>query len=439
MSAEATDLRARRDDAPASDSAAERVYLEAVWSNLPRNYVAHLLHGLLGQTGFRLINAPTFIPAYLFLISGSEFVVGLARGLQYFGMFLSPLLGATSIEHRRRVLPVGFVVGSVMRLQVLGIALAGLFLPGSWNLVAVCVLLGLFGFFMGMQGVIFGFLMSKLIPVERRGFLSGLRNLLAGLTAAAVAYVAGPYLIDPNLLGNGYAVTFLVAFVLTSLGLAMLLFVREPEPPSLREPSNLVDRLRELPELLRSDRAFTIYFLARALATMGRMSLPFCVLYAGSHIELSGGNLGVLTTVFLLSQTSTSLLWGWIADRTGFRLIFLVSLSIWALSVLLLMQSTELLTLAIVFAGIGAGQGGFMLSGRNLVLEFGAREDLPMRIAVANSASELVGAIGPILGGLLVAAISYDAVFWTGIVFQLAAIAVVLVYVDEPRHRRPAV
>ena len=39
---------------------------------------------------------------------------------------------------------------------------------------------GLFGFFMGMQGVIFNFLMAKVIPVELRGRLSGLRNALAG-------------------------------------------------------------------------------------------------------------------------------------------------------------------------------------------------------------------------------------------------------------------
>ena len=104
---------------PPPDAAAERAYLEQAQANLPRNYAAHLLHGLLGQTGFRLINAPTFIPAYLHLLSGSDVAVGIARGLQSLGMFLSPILGATLIEHRRRVLPVGFVVGGLMRLQVL--------------------------------------------------------------------------------------------------------------------------------------------------------------------------------------------------------------------------------------------------------------------------------------------------------------------------------
>ena len=33
--------------------------------DLPRNYTAHLLHGMLGMTGFRLVFAPTFVPASL--------------------------------------------------------------------------------------------------------------------------------------------------------------------------------------------------------------------------------------------------------------------------------------------------------------------------------------------------------------------------------------
>ncbi len=84
----------------------EQSYDKEVHRYLRRNYIAHLLHGLLGQTGFRLVNAPTLIPAYVLMLSGSEFVVGLTRSLQFLGMFLSPLLGASLIEHRRKVLGV---------------------------------------------------------------------------------------------------------------------------------------------------------------------------------------------------------------------------------------------------------------------------------------------------------------------------------------------
>jgi MFS family permease len=418
-----------------SDRNAEAAFQARVREDLRRNYLAHLAHGLLGQTGFRLINAPTFIPAYFHLLSGSDVAVGMARGLQSFGMFLSPILGATFIEHRRRVLPVGIVVGALMRLQLLGLALAGLFLAGSTRLVAAWLFLGLFGFFLGIQGVIFNFVVSKVIPVERRGALLGLRNALAGLTAAGVGIVGGT-LVDHVVLGNGYAATFLLAFALTSLGLCMLLFVREPESPRVREPSRVLDRIRDLPGLLRSDGGFTRYFIARAFGTMGRMAVPFYVIYAATRMDLGGSQLGWLTGAFVLAQSAINLFWGLVADRAGFRAVFLASLLLWISAAIVLMSTASFPTLLGVFAGLGAGLGGFQMSAQNMVLEFGSRENLPLRIAVANSASELVGAVGPVLGGILSMTLSYLPVFWTAIAFQAGAVLIVAFFVDEPRRRR---
>ena len=97
-------------DTPVSDSApedAEARYQAFVRTNLKRNYAGHLIHGMLGMTGFRLVNAPTFLPAYLHALSGSSLVVGLALGLQQLGAFVSPIAGAARLEHRTRLMPSG--------------------------------------------------------------------------------------------------------------------------------------------------------------------------------------------------------------------------------------------------------------------------------------------------------------------------------------------
>lgn len=414
---------------------AEAAFDQEVEANLKRNYAAHLCHGLLGQTGMRLVNAPTFLPSYVALLAGSDAVVGIARGLQYFGMFLSPIVGATWVESRRRVLPLGFLVGGLMRVAILGMALGGLLLPEPWPLITAMVCLAGFGLFLGVQGVIFNFLVSKVIPVRLRGRLMGLRNALASLTASGVAWYAGNELVAPNVLGNGYAATFLLAFVLTSVGLAMLLFVREPRSTQVKEASKLTTRLRELPVLLRSDRAFTRYFMARALATIGRMAVPFYVLFAQTRIEITGARLGSLSAAFIGAQGFGNLCWGVAADRTGFRAVFLAALSLWVLAVIVLMEATTDTELIFVFGGLGLGMGGFQMSAQNLVLEFGSRENLPMRIAVANSASELVGAMGAVLGGILSVAFGYTALFWIAIACQIAALLIVAFAVDEPRRR----
>jgi MFS family permease len=193
--------------------------------------------------------------------------------------------------------------------------------------------------------------------------------------------------------------------------------------------------LRDLPALLRSDRGFTWYFACRALATMGRMAAPFYILQAGDSIGLSGTTVGALSTAFVLANSVANLGWGVLADRRGFKLVFILSLALWIVSVVALMATNSLTGFVLVFLGIGTGMGGFQMAAQNMVLEFGSRSDLPLRIAIANSAQEFVGAIGPLLGGILAVGFGRETVFEVAIGFQLAAIGVLFLRVDEPRNR----
>jgi len=392
---------------------------------------------MLGQTGFRLLNAPTFLPAYILLLSnGSDIAVGLALALQSMGMMVTPFFGATLIEHRPKVLPVGLIIGTGMRMTVLGIALSGLLLEPQAALIAIFVWLTLFGLFQGMQGVLFNFLMAKVIPVSKRGRLTGLRNFLAGITSAGVALVGGRYLLGETPDISGYSHTFVLAFVLTMCGLLMLLFMREPEPPVLRSKSSVRSRLRELPALLRDDPDFTRYFLARAMTSAGRMAMPFYVLYAGSSMQLSGSNLALTTIAFTIASTVSNLIWGAIGDRHGFRLVFILATSLWVAATCLLLLASGVLMVVSVFAAIGAAVQGFQNSSMNLTLEFGNREDLPVRIAVANTASEFAGSIGPLAGGFIAASFGYESVFAVSVAFLLTGGLMVMFRVREPRLKR---
>jgi hypothetical protein len=76
------------------------------------------------------------------------------------------------------------------------------------------------------------------------------------------------------------------------------------------------------------------------------------------------------------------------------------------------------------------------MAAQNMVLEFGDRQDLPMRIAVANSAQEGVGALGPLLGGVIAVTAGLNVLYTIAILCQGLAILMILLWVDEPRHRK---
>lgn len=412
----------------------EVAFEEEVRRHLPRNYAAHFLHGMFGMTGFRLVNAPTFLPAYIYMLSGSELIVGISQSLRTIGGAISPIIGASKIESREKVLPVALLMGTLMRLQILGIALAGWLLEGWWLIGAIMFFLFLMGLLMGPQGVAFQYLMAKVIPVNRRGTLNALRSMTGGAIAAILSYFAGSWFIESNVLGNGYSTTFLAAFVLTSFGLASISIMKEPIAPSVRPPGRVRDRIKQLPALLRSDRGFMFFFIARSCSVMGMVAAPFYILYASSKIELNGTNLGLLTVAFLSADTITNLIWGFMADRSGFRLVYLSSMVLWVGGTVILLMSSSIAGMMIAFIALGAAMGGHMISSQNMVLEFGNRDDLPMRIALSNTAQNAVMGIGPLFAGLLAAHLGYVPLFVIAGLFSIAAFAIVIFMVPEPRH-----
>jgi MFS family permease len=422
---------------PTSLEEAEVAYEEFVEKNLPRNFAGHFMHGMLGMTGFRIFNSPTFLPAYLHLITGSDVLVGLGQSLQQLGSVVSPVIGAAQVEHRKRVLPVSMLMGTMMRVQVAAIALSAWFLSGTTLIVAIMTFLLLLGLFQGAQNVAFQLLLAKVIPIRLRGRLQALRNVAGGQVSAGVAYLAGRYLIGGKVLGNGYATTFALSAILTSLGLTLLaVLMREPEPPTVKPRTRTLQRMREFPALLAADRGYFFFMIAQTCATAGRIGVPFYILFTRQILPLSGANLGLESLVVLEGDSLSNFVWGVVGDRLGFRASFIGAMALWIVATLALLLATSPFLVLAALAGLGAAQAGFNMSSQTMVLEFGAREDMPMRLGLSQTAQGFMNTLGPLAGGVIAVTAGYRPLFVTSMVFELAALVLLIFVVDEPRYRR---
>lgn len=415
----------------------EQAFKLEVEANLKRNYAANFVHGMLGLTGFRLLYAPTLMPAYIHLLTGSAALVGLGQALLQFGAVLSPIIGASRIEHRPRILPYAIRVGSLMRVQILGLAVSAWLLSGLPLLIATMLFLFLLGVFTGMQRVVFQMVIAKVIPIDRRGRLQGWRNLAGGGIAAGLAYFAGHVLIERNVLGNGYATTFMLAFVLTSLGLLVLqFFMREPDAAQVRAQKPVAERVREFPALL-ADQDYRWFIIAQGLAIAGRIAAPFYVLFASQQlgVELNGALIGLLSLAFLGADTLSNLLWGNLGDRYGYRITFMFAVATWiAALVLMLLARTEALVV-ISFCGLGAASSGYLMSAGTMVLEFGETYDIPMRLALSTTVEGAISAVVPLIGGVIVYTLGYATLACVAVVLLSASLLILLAKVREPRRR----
>ena len=412
----------------------QKAFAEDVRRNLRWNFTVNLLYGLFGTTGWQLIMAPIFVPTYMKELGGSNTVVGLLLFCGGLSRFLTPPVTASLVEHEPLMKNRAVLVGSLMRAQVLFMALAGFFLPRWLNLIEFFVVFSLFNLFLGMQHVIYNTIMSKVIPVDRRGRFIGLRNFLGGVSASFVALIAGS-LIENLRFPHSYAATYLLAFALTCVGLLFFAFSREAQSPVVPEKTPVLRRLRALPSLVREDPNFANFTLCCAVGSFALMSNPFVILYVGSELSLSGHELGGIFFFFNMARTSVNLILGPIADRKGFRLVFILSGAIWASAMIALVLAPMSYALAVLFfIAMGAGVAGFRMSTNNMVFEFGDAAQRPMRIAVVNSVAELSNAIGPLVAGFVADAVSYKSVFIISILCIISALYMMYTRVTEPRN-----
>ena len=105
-------------------------------------------------------------------------------------------------------------------------------------------------------------------------------------------------------------------------------------------------------------------------------------------------------------------------------------------SLLLLLVAPTPTWVLVAFAGLGAGPAGFNMSSQTMVLEFGARDDVPMRLGLSQTAQGLVSTVGPLIGGVIAWLAGFSWVLELSIAFEAVALGLLVFVVDEPRYRR---
>jgi len=148
--------------------------------------------------------------------------------------------------------------------------------------------------------------------------------------------------------------------------------------------------------------------------------------------------LGGLSFAFIGADALSNLVWGYLGDKTGFRLVLLFSLVAWAASTVLLIEVHEPWAIFLAFFGLGAGQAGYNMSAQTMILEFGARDDLPMRIAVSATAESITATLAPLIGGQVADLFGYNVVFGISIGVLAAGLILLIAAVKEPRTARLA-
>jgi MFS family permease len=74
------------------------------------------------------------------------------------------------------------------------------------------------------------------------------------------------------------------------------------------------------------------------------------------------------------------------------------------------------------------------MAAQTMILEFGSREEIAMRIAISATAESITATLGPLAGGLMADHFGFHWVFGISIGFLVAALIILVTSVKEPRR-----
>lgn len=421
-----------------SEQASLAKFDEEVERDYRWNFTVNLLDWIFFSIGMSFASLNTVLPAFARHLTSSNLLIGLIPSLSTLGWLLPQILIANFTQKLKRKKDLIIFSGLGERIPWLFLFLIVMFLSSSSSLLLVTffILYALFCFSGGIAGPAWQDMLAKVIPLKKRGRFFGWSNFLAGGVSIFGAFLS-IYLLRNFPFPKNFALCFLFAFIATSVSYVAFVLIREPIYPVKNKESSFKEYFRQLPSLIRKDRNFLSFLISTIFLSFGAMATSFFAVHAMNKLTLPDSQIGIFTLLLLTGQTTSSVLWGYLGDKKGYKLIMELGTLLTILAILLAVFSSSIYLFYGVFFIFGWAFSASFISTMGVVLEFSTPELRPTYIALANTVKAPFMSLSPLLGGLLADKISFPFVFIFTIFILLGGILYLAFLVKEPRHLPP--
>ncbi|UTA78727.1 MFS transporter [Halomonas sp. XH26] len=371
----------------------------------PHNFFLHLCASLGNKLADELSSARLVLPWLMGIIGAPVWMVGLLVPIREAGALLPQLFVAGFI----RLKPTrkwAWVAGALIQ-ALAALALALLALVGSGSLGGAMVLgaLVLLSLARGLSSIATKDVLGKTIAKRRRGTLMGWSGSVAG---AATLVAGGVLMWFSDQLGNvALAILLVVAaagWLLNAVSAARIAEV----PGAVEGGENAWDSIKLGFSLLKEDRNFLNFNLARALLLSSALALPYLALLGQQQSGTNLGGLGLLVVVSGIAAMVASPVWGKRADQSSRRVMrdaaigtAICCLLGASLAWLPSQWSESVWPYAIIYAFLVIVHHGVRLGRKTYLVDIATQENRALYVALSNTLTGvLMLVVGGIIGGL---------------------------------------
>jgi hypothetical protein len=398
-----------------------------------RPFLLGVLNGALYQMGIAFVDPSTVLPVFINELTRSELAVGAVSAVAGAGWLLPQLFVANYVQVMPRKLPV-YRWAAVVRLAAMFGLVAALYVLGGRARLILPVFLVLYAVFMfagGAGGISFIDVVAKTIPPYRIGSFFGQRLLYGGILAIIAAVVVrwmlgqgGPFAFPRN-----FIYLFLMGAVVVAAALTCFAVIDEPPGKVERSRPPLAEYLRRAPAVLVHDADFRRLFVVGLLQGAAGIAGPFYVVFTGVSLGMPQSMLGIYLGAGTVGGIVSNFLWAPLSDRYGGKraMVWVAAMALLApglataLAVLPLHHAAAGWGFCAVFFLIGCTGSGSFIASNHYLLELAPEVTRPTYVGVLNTFSG-VTPLMPLLGGVLVRAWSYQAVFALAAAASLAGL-----------------
>lgn len=283
--------------------------------SVPGNFFLIILSNTLSKLGDALSNPKTVLAWIMTYVNAPVSMIGFLVPVRESGSMLPQLIIASYIRKRplRKWI---WVIGSVLQFfSIAGIGLAALLFKGlaaGWMIIGMLVL---FSLSRGLSSVASKDVIGKTIPKSRRGRLAGYSTAVSGI----LVILAGIFLMIKSKQSPGiefYAYLLFFAAVLWIFAAVVYSKIKE-FPGETHGGGNAIKEAFSRLKLLKADKPFRNFVIARSLLLCSALTAPFYVVLAQENFGKESYLLGLFVLANGIASSVSAPIWGRMADSSS--------------------------------------------------------------------------------------------------------------------------
>ncbi|MCG7600490.1 MFS transporter [Halomonas sp. McH1-25] len=401
----------------------------------PGNFVRQLFASLGNKLADELSSARLVLPWLLGTLGAPVWMVGLLVPIREAGSLLPQIVVAGIIRgmpHRKWL----WVAGGVLQAAcAVLLALTALLAGGAMGGALVLGLLVVLALSRGVSSIATKDVMGKTIAKGRRGTLQGWSGSVAGAVTLLTGLVL--MLLDEHTGTRTLAALLMVAALGWAATALCVALIRE-ERSATQGGENAWRSITRGIALLREDRAFLQFNVARSLLLSSALALPYIALLGQRRSGEDLGGLGILIVISGIAGMLSSPLWGKRADASSRQVMrdagIIAALCCLAAAAIAWVPGTwasSIWPYALVYGLLVIAHAGVRLGRKTYVVDLADSDNRALYVAFSNT---LTGVMLLVAGGVIGL-----LAHWLGSDILLLALALCALVASITAHRLPEV